>query len=143
MQLKIEQIKEILPHREPFLLIDEITELIPGQKAVAIKHVKAEEYYFKGHFPGKPVMPGVLQIEALAQTGAVAVLSMPEHKGKIAFFTAVDKAKFRGMVEPGDELRLEVTLENMRSRAGKGKAAAYKDDKVVCECEIMFMFTES
>jgi 3-hydroxyacyl-[acyl-carrier-protein] dehydratase len=141
MKLDLEQIKEILPHREPFLLIDEIVELVPGERAVALKHVKADEYYFKGHFPGNPVMPGVLQIEALAQAGAVAVLSMPEHKGKIAYFTSVDKAKFRGMVQPGDELRLEVRLENLRSRAGKGKAVAYKDDKVVCECEIMFMFS--
>jgi 3-hydroxyacyl-[acyl-carrier-protein] dehydratase len=141
MKLNLDEIKEILPHREPFLLIDEVVELVPGERAVAIKRVRADEYYFKGHFPGNPVMPGVLQIEALAQAGAVAVLSMTEHKGKIAYFTSVDKAKFRCMVQPGDELRLEVTLESQRSRAGKGKAVAYKDEKIVCECEIMFMFS--
>jgi 3-hydroxyacyl-[acyl-carrier-protein] dehydratase len=141
MKLNLDEIKEILPHREPFLLIDEVVELVPGERVVAIKRVRADEYYFEGHFPGNPVMPGVLQIEALAQAGAVAVLSMPEHKGKIAYFTSVDMAKFRGMVQPGDELRLEVTLESLRSRAGKGRAVAYKDEKIVCECEIMFMFS--
>ncbi|MDR0852477.1 MAG: 3-hydroxyacyl-ACP dehydratase FabZ [Clostridiales Family XIII bacterium] len=141
MELNRRQIEEILPHRDPFLLIDEVIELIPGEKAVAIKHVRADEYYFEGHFPENPVMPGVLQIEALAQAGAVAVLSLPENRGKIAYFAAIDKAKFRGMVVPGDELRLEVVLENLRSRGGKGKAVAYKEGKLVCECEITFMFS--
>jgi 3-hydroxyacyl-[acyl-carrier-protein] dehydratase len=136
-----EDIKTIIPHRDPFLLIDEVTELEPGKRVVAIKRVSEEEYYFKGHFPGQPVMPGVLQIEALAQAGAVCVLSLPEHKGKIAYFAAIDRAKFRGMVTPGDELRLEVELGNLRSRGGKGVAAAYKGDKLVCSCEITFMFS--
>jgi len=136
-----DDIKNIIPHRDPFLLIDEVTELEPGKRVVAVKHVNEEEYYFKGHFPGQPVMPGVLQVEALAQAGAVCVLSLPEHKGKIAYFAAIDRVKFRGMVTPGDELRLEVELGNLRSRGGKGVAAAYKGDKLVCSCEITFMFS--
>jgi 3-hydroxyacyl-[acyl-carrier-protein] dehydratase len=141
MIMNKEEIKAVIPHREPFLLIDEVTELEPGKRVVALKHVSADEYYFKGHFPDQPVMPGVLQVESLAQAGAVCVLSLPEHRGKIAYFGAIDRVKFRGMVVPGDELRLEVNLENLRSRGGKGIAAAYKGDKLVCSCEITFMFS--
>jgi 3-hydroxyacyl-[acyl-carrier-protein] dehydratase len=140
MILDKEGIKDIIPHREPFLLIDEIVELDPGVRVVAIKRVSSDEYYFKGHFPGNPVMPGVLQVESLAQAGAVCVLSLPEHKGKTAYFGAIDRVKFRGMVTPGDELRLEVDLEAVRARGGKGKAAAYKGDKLICSCELTFMF---
>jgi 3-hydroxyacyl-[acyl-carrier-protein] dehydratase len=139
MLMNREQIKEILPHREPFLLVDEVIELDPGKSVVALKHVSPDEYYFAGHFPQEPVMPGVLQVEALAQAGGIAVLSLPEFKGKIAYFGAIDRVKFRGKVVPGDTLRLEVSLENIRSRGGRGKAAAYKDDKLVCSCEITFM----
>lgn len=135
-----EQIKEILPHREPFLLIDEILELEPGKRAVGLKHVNEDEYYFKGHFPDYPVMPGVLILESLAQVGATAVLCLPENKGKIAFFGGVKEAKFRGMVRPGDVLRLEAELIKLRSRAGVGAGKAYVGDKLVCECEFMFMF---
>ncbi|MDR0596255.1 MAG: 3-hydroxyacyl-ACP dehydratase FabZ, partial [Clostridiales Family XIII bacterium] len=134
--LNKEEIKAIIPHREPFLLIDEVTELVPGERVAAVKRVSADEYYFQGHFPGKPVMPGVLQVEALAQAGAVCVLSLPEHQGKLAYFGAIDRVKFRGVVEPGDELRLEVELSGLRSRGGKGTAAAYKDGKLVCSCEL-------
>ena len=135
-----EQIKEILPHREPFLLIDEILELEPGKRTVALKQVSEDEYYFKGHFPGQPVMPGVLILESLAQAGAAAVLSLPANKGKIAFFSSIKEAKFRGMVKPGDELRLEAELIKLRSRAGVGLGKAYVDGKLVAECEFMFMF---
>ena len=138
--LNKEQIKEIIPHRDPFLLIDEILELEPGKRAVGMKHVTAEEYYFKGHFPDYPVMPGVLILESLAQVGATAVLCLPENKGKIAFFGGVKEAKFRGMVRPGDDLRLEAELIKLRSRAGVGAGKAYVGDKLVCECEFMFMF---
>ncbi|HCC35816.1 MAG TPA: 3-hydroxyacyl-[acyl-carrier-protein] dehydratase FabZ [Ruminococcaceae bacterium] len=137
--LNREQIMDILPHRPPFLLVDEITELQPGQAAVGIKNVSEDEYYFKGHFPGQPVMPGVLMVEALAQVGAVAVLSMPEYKGKIAFLGSVREAKFRGIVTPGDRLRLEVELTRMKGRVGVGKCKAYKEDKAVCQCEITFI----
>jgi 3-hydroxyacyl-[acyl-carrier-protein] dehydratase len=136
--LNREQIQEIIPHRDPFLLIDEIVEMEEGKRVVAIKYVKEEEYYFKGHFPQEQVMPGVLIVEALAQAGAVAILSMEEHRGKIAYFGGIKEAKFRQKVFPGDTLRLEVELERLRSKAGFGKAVAYLGDKVACQCEIMF-----
>ena len=133
-----EQIKEIIPHREPFLLVDEVLELEEGKRIVALKYVKAEEYYFEGHFPQEKVMPGVLQIEALAQAGAIAILSMPEHKGKIAYFGGIKEAKFKQKIVPGDCLKLEVTLDRLRSSSGTGTAIAYIGDKVACKCDIMF-----
>ena len=138
MLMNTEQIKQIIPHREPFLLVDEVLELEVGKRIVALKYVKAEEYYFEGHFPQEKVMPGVLQIEALAQAGAIAILSMPEHKGKIAYFGGIKEAKFKQKIVPGDCLRLEVTLDRLRSSAGTGTAVAYVGDKVACKCEIMF-----
>ena len=138
MKLDREQIKEIIPHRDPFLLIDEITELEEGKRVVAMKYVNADEYYFQGHFPQEKVMPGVLIVEALAQAGAVAILSMEEHRGKIAYFGAIKEARFRQKVFPGDTLRLEVVMDRLRSKAGYGKAVAYLGDKIACQCEIMF-----
>ncbi len=108
--LNQEQIKEIIPHRDPFLLIDEILELTPGVRAVGQKYLRPDESWFAGHFPGQPVQPGVLTIEMLAQTGAVCALSLPENKGKIAFFAGIDKARFRGIARPGDTLLLEVEV---------------------------------
>lgn len=108
--LNLEQIQEIIPHRDPFLLIDEILELTPGVRAVGKKYLRPEESWFAGHFPGAPVQPGVLTIEMLAQTGAVCALSVPENKGKIAFFAGIDKARFRGKAVPGDTLILEVEV---------------------------------
>lgn len=140
MLLNQEQIKEIIPHREPFLLVDEVLEMEEGKSITAIKYVKEEEYYFQGHFPERKVMPGVLQVEALAQAGAIAVLSMPQHKGKLAFFGSIKEAKFKQQVVPGDTLTLKVKFEKLRSRAGTGKAEAYVGDKLACRCEIMFMF---
>lgn len=138
MKLNKEQIKEIIPHRDPFLLIDEIIEMEVGKRVVAMKYVNADEYYFQGHFPQEKVMPGVLIVESLAQAGAAAILSMEQHRGKIAYFGGIKEARFRQKVFPGDTLRLEVSLDRMRSKAGYGKATAYVGDKVACQCEILF-----
>ena len=140
--LTIEQIMEIIPHRPPFLLIDRILELEPGARAVGLKQVTINEPFFQGHFPGQPIMPGVLQIEALAQVGAVALLSQPQHKGKIALFARIDGTRFRKPVTPGDSLRLEVTLEKMRGPVGKGKAVASVDGTVVTEGEFTFALAD-
>lgn len=137
--LNQEQIKAIIPHRDPFLLIDEITDYEVGKYAVGKKSVKMDESYFKGHFPGKPVMPGVLIIESLAQVGAVSLLLMPEFQGKIAFFAGIEKAKFRKSVLPGDTLRLECTLTRVRRQFGVGEAKAYVGEELVCEATISFM----
>ena len=133
-----EEIKKIIPQREPFLMIDEVESFEPGQSAVAYKNVSEEEYYFKGHFPGNPIMPGVLMVEALAQTGAVAILSMEENKGKNALFGGIDKLKFKKQVVPGDRLDLHIEIIKMRGPIGIGKGTATVDGKVACEGEIMF-----
>lgn len=133
-----EEIKSILPHREPFLLVDEILDMEPGQSAVGIKHVTENEFWIPGHFPNYPVMPGVLTLEAMAQTGAVAVLSMPEFKGKLAVFGGANKVKFKYQVKPGDTLRMEVEIVKMRSVAGVGCGKAYVDGKLACSAEFMF-----
>lgn len=137
--LSIIEIQKILPHRYPFLLIDRVLEMEEGKKCVALKNVTMNEPFFQGHFPQEPVMPGVLIIEALAQTGAVAMLSMEDFKGKIAFFGGIDKAKFRGKVVPGDTLRLEVEMIKIKRNAGIGKGVAYVGDKKVAEGELTFM----
>ena len=124
---------EILPHRHPFLLIDTIEELEPGVRAVGRKNVTFNEPYFAGHFPGNPVMPGVLIMEALAQTGAVAILSLPEHRGKTAYFAGIDKAKFKQMVRPGDTLELET-----KGPVGVGEAIAKVNGKLAAKAELTF-----
>ena len=133
-----EQIKEIIPHRDPFLLIDEVESMEEGKEIVAIKHVDPSEYYFEGHFPQEKVMPGVLIIEALAQAGAVAILSMEQNRGRIAYFGGIKEAKFRTKVVPGDTLRLEVKVDRLRSSAGTGIGVAMVGDKVACQCHLMF-----
>jgi 3-hydroxyacyl-[acyl-carrier-protein] dehydratase len=138
MTLNQEQIKAILPHREPFLLVDEITELQPGVSAKGVWHITGEEYFFKGHFPALPVLPGVLIIESLAQTGAVALLSMPENKNKIGFLTGVDKAKFRQKVVPGDTLLLESVLVKFKMGVGFAECTAKVDGKTVAVATISF-----
>lgn len=137
--LTIEEIKEIIPHRYPMLLIDRVEELEAGKSIKAKKNVSVNEPFFQGHFPHEPVMPGVLIIEAMAQAGAVALLSMDDFKGKTAYFGGIDKAKFRKKVVPGDTLILEVELTKVRSSAGCGKGIAYVDGKKVAEAELTFM----
>ncbi len=136
--LSTKEIMEIIPHRQPFLLIDTIEELEPGVRAVGKKCVSYNEPYFAGHFPGEPVMPGVLQIEALAQVGAVAILSQPEFKGKTAYFAAINSAKFKNKVVPGDVLRLETEIIKIKGPIGIGAAKAYVDDKLVVQAELTF-----
>ncbi len=136
--LTAQEIMAIIPHRYPFLLVDRILELEPGVRAIGEKLVTINEPFFQGHFPSYPVMPGVLIIEALAQTGAVAALSVPENQGKIAFFAGVDGVRFRRQVRPGDTLRLEVHLDKMRRNIGKGSAKATVDGQLACEGELLF-----
>lgn len=137
-----EQIMEVIPHRDPFLLIDEIVEMEVGVKVKARKYIKEDEFWFKGHFPEYPVTPGVLIIEMLAQAGAVCMLSMPEYKGKIALFGGIDKAKFRKQVLPGDVLDLEVEIIRQRGPVGTGKALATVDGKKAVSCEITFVVAD-
>ncbi len=136
--LNKEEIKKIIPQREPFLMIDEIEEYTPGESAIAYKYVDQEEYYFKGHFPGNPIMPGVLIVEALAQTGAVAILSEKENKGKNALFGGIDKLRFKKTVLPGDKLKLEVKIIKRKGPVGIGEAIATIDGKVVAKGELTF-----
>ncbi|MCM1213460.1 MAG: 3-hydroxyacyl-ACP dehydratase FabZ [Lachnospiraceae bacterium] len=132
------EIMEIIPHRHPFLLIDTIEELEPGVRAVGKKCVSANEPYFQGHFPGNPVMPGVLIMEALAQVGAVAMLSQPEFKGRTAYFAGIDKARFRRKVLPGDVLELETAIVKVKGPIGIGQAVARVNGKVAAQAELTF-----
>ena len=136
--LDIDQIMATIPHRYPFLLVDRIVEHEPGVRAVGVKNVTANEWFFPGHFPEYPVMPGVLVIEALTQVGAVALLSLPENEGKLAFFAGIDKVRFKRQVRPGDTLLLECKISRMRAGVGFGTAKAMVDGELVCNGELMF-----
>ena len=136
-------IEAILPHREPFLLIDEVLELEPGERVVALKRIREDEWYLRGHFPGRPVMPGVLIVEAMAQTGAVAVLCEEENRGRIALFAGIDETRFKRIVEPGEELLLECTLEQVRGPIGKGKARATVDGELAARGTLTFAVERS
>ena len=141
--LNKEQIKEIIPHRDPFLLIDEIVELEPGVRAVGKKYLRPDEFWFAGHFPQEPVQPGVLTIEMLAQTGAVCSLSLPENKGRIAYFAGIDKAKFRNKAVPGDTLTLEVEVIKVRGPLAVCKAVATVDGRKIVTAELTSMLGDA
>ena len=137
--LDIKEIMSCVPHRYPFLLVDRIKELVPGKSAIAIKNVTINEPFFQGHFPGEPVMPGVLLLEAMAQAGAMMMLNAPELRGTISFLTTVEKARFRHPVTPGDQLVLFAEMYRLRGQMGKVKARAEVDGQVVAEAELGFM----
>lgn len=137
------EIQKIIPHRYPFLLVDKVTEMEPGKRAVGIKNVTINEPFFQGHFPGNPIMPGVLQVEAMAQVGAVALLSLDEYKGKLVVFAGIEKIRFKKQVVPGDTLRIEVEILSVRRNIGKGMGTIYVDGKVACKGEIMFGITNN
>ena len=142
-EIDIQGIMKILPHRYPFLLVDRVIELEKGKRAVGIKNVTANDSFFQGHFPTRPVMPGVLMIEAMAQTAGVAVLTNKEHLGKLAFFMAVDKVKFRRVVVPGDQLILEVKVLRDREKTTQIRAEARVGTEIVAEADMMFSFTDA
>ena len=139
----IKEIQEIIPHRHPFLLIDCIEEVTPGEGAVGYKNVTYNEPWFAGHFPQEPVMPGVLIVEALAQVGAVAILSKEENHGKTAYFGGIQKCRFRGKIVPGDKVRLETKIIKQKGPIGIGEAAAYVDGKLVVSAELTFVVGET
>lgn len=136
--LNASQIMEIIPHRQPFMLLDAVEEMEPGKRVCARKCVSYNEPFFAGHFPKEPVMPGVLIVEAMAQAGAVAVLSLPQMKGKTAYFAGIQSAKFKRKVLPGDVLELDVEIVKMKEPIGIGKGSAYVDGKLAASAEIMF-----
>ena len=136
------EIRDLIPHRYPFLLVDRIDELEPGVRAVGIKNVTQNEPFFQGHFPDYPVMPGVLVVEAMAQVGAVGVMAGGEHKEKLALFAGIDGVRFRRQVLPGDVLRMEVRIERLKGRVGRGRGRAEVGGERVCEAELMFAFAE-
>ncbi len=140
MLLDKTQIQEIIPHRDPFLLIDKVLDLKPGDSAIGEKYVSPQEDFFRGHFPSEPVMPGVLIIESIAQTGAITLLSLPENKGKSVYFGGLKNAKFKRKVIPGDTLRLEVKLTKVKAKFGVGTGKAYVGEELACEAEFIFSY---
>jgi 3-hydroxyacyl-[acyl-carrier-protein] dehydratase len=140
--MDINEIKSLLPHRYPFLLVDRVLELVPGKRLVALKNVTINENFFSGHFPSKPVMPGVLIIESMAQAAGLIMLSEKEHQGKIPYFTGIDNARFRRPVIPGDQIIIEIDVIKVKGNVGKAKGVAKVDNQVVAEGELMFVLGE-
>lgn len=140
--LNKEEIKKVIPQREPFLMIDEIEEYVPGEYCIAYKNISNDEYYFKGHFPEKPIMPGVLIVEALAQAGAFSILSEEENKGKNVLFAGIKNMKFKQIVVPGDKLKLEVKIIKRKGTMGIGEALATVNEKIVAKGELTFAIVE-
>ncbi|MEY4372580.1 MAG: 3-hydroxyacyl-ACP dehydratase FabZ [Actinomycetota bacterium] len=135
--------ESVLPHRPPFLFVDEVTALVPGQSATGLWHLSGDEWFFGGHFPGRPTLPGVLMCEAIAQMGAIAVLTDSRFAGKLPLFGGLDAARFRRQVGPGDTLELTVELGRMSARAGKGSGRALLNGEVACECELLFVVVDA
>lgn len=140
--IESEEIQRILPHRYPFLLVDRVIEIEPPRRAVGLKQVTVNEPFFQGHFPGYPVMPGVLIVEAMAQVGGVAVLAADDYQGKLALFAGIDNVRFKRQVRPGDTLRIEVELDKIRRGIGKGAGTATVDGDLACRGDIMFALVD-
>ena len=137
-KLNKKEIEQIIPHRDPFLFVDEISDYVPGEYAKGLKYVSKDEYYFKGHFPGNPIMPGVIILETLAQVGAIMMLTLEKFKGKIVLFAGIDKVRFKKIVRPGDVLEIEAKILNVRLNIGKGEGKATVNGEIVCVAEFLF-----